>query len=171
MALLSLCGLTADEIYDLIRPFGFTYSHSVSVSHSIYKKGTREISNIINIPKKLKESLKEVTYTGIFDPVASEISEDKTVKYLFSTEAGKQFETVYIPDQKRNTVCVSTQSGCRMGCPFCISGRYGFHGSLSAGEIINQIISIPFSEKITHVVFMGMGKEWIILKMCLKLVR
>ena len=76
-----------------------------------------------------------------------------------------------MPDKKRNTVCVSTQSGCRMGCPFCVTGRYGFHGNLSAGEIVNQVISIPEASKITHVVFMGMGEPMDNLENVLKACR
>lgn len=98
------------------------------------------------------------SWSGISDPLSSEVSQDKTIKYLFRTSSGKQYEAVYIPDNNRHTVCVSTQSGCRMGCPFCVSGRYGFHGNLTAGEIVSQILGIPYSEKITHVVFMGMGE-------------
>ena len=164
----SLCGLTAEEIFSLIGPSGFTFSHAVSISNSIYKKSTGEISQITKIPKKLKEELTSNAYSGIFMPVASEVSVDKTVKYLFRTETGKEFETVYIPDNKRNTVCVSTQSGCRMGCQFCVTTRYGFRGNLSAGEIINQIISIPNAGKVTHVVFMGMGEPFDNLENVLK---
>ena len=87
--------------------------------------------------------LKENFSTGIFPPVASELSADGTIKYLFRTSDGRLFESVFIPDNKRNTVCVSTQSGCRMGCSFCVTAGYGFHGNLSAGEIVNQVISIP----------------------------
>lgn len=158
MALKSLCGFTADELYDLIKPYDFSYSNALSVLNSVYKKRNREIPDFIKIPQKLKETLISSSWPGIFDPVSSEVSEDKTVKYLFITNCGKRYEAVYIPDIKRHTVCVSTQSGCRMGCPFCLSGRYGFHGNLTAGEIVSQILSIPHSEKITHVVFMGMGE-------------
>ena len=102
--------------------------------------------------------LKENFSTGIFPPVASELSADGTIKYLFRTAEGKLFETVYIPDKKRNTVCVSTQSGCRMGCSFCVTAGYGFHGNLTAGEIVNQVISLPGAGTVTHVVLMGMGE-------------
>jgi 23S rRNA (adenine2503-C2)-methyltransferase len=86
------------------------------------------------------------------------LSADKSIKYLFATADGRSFETVYIPESKRTTVCVSTQSGCRMGCSFCVTADYGFRGNLSAGEIVNQIISLPEARKVTHVVFMGMGE-------------
>jgi len=154
----SLCGSTADEIFHLIEPSGFTFSHAVSVANNIYKKRTIDISQMTNIPKKLKDELNANTLCGIYNPVISEVSIDKTVKYLFRTESGKEFETVYIPNNNRNTICVSTQSGCRMGCPFCVTARYGFRGNLSTGEIVNQIIGIPEAGKITHVVFMGMGE-------------
>ena len=154
----SICGMSADEIFNLISIWGFSYSHAVSISNSIYKKKATEISHFSKIPKKLKTQLAESSISGTFIPVLHEVSKDKTIKYLFRTDAGKEFETVYIPDGKRNTVCVSTQSGCRMGCPFCVTSGYGFRGHLSAGEIINQIISIPDAHKITHVVFMGMGE-------------
>jgi 23S rRNA (adenine2503-C2)-methyltransferase len=154
----SLCGLTADEIYDLIHSSGFTQAQAVSVSNSIYKKHISDISHFTKIPFSLKEMLSKVSYTGINLPLASEESKDKSVKYLFRTEDGKEFETVYIPDKMRNTVCVSTQSGCRMGCSFCVTAKYGYRGNLTAGEIVNQIIAIPQSENVTHVVFMGMGE-------------
>ena len=154
----SLCGLTVDEIFNLFdSPVG-NYTHALKVANSIYKKRTNDISAIEGIPNKLKEELSGKAFSGLNYPVTSQLSVDKTVKYLFRTEEGNFFETVYMPDNKRNTVCVSTQSGCRMGCPFCVTASYGFRGNLSAGEIVNQVISIPDSGKVTHVVFMGMGE-------------
>lgn len=154
----NLCGLTSNEIFDLISHSGFTINHAVAVSNAVYKKGISEISQIPKIPKKLKEALESIAITGIFSPISFELSADKTVKYLFMAESGKRYETVYLTDHKRNTVCVSTQSGCRIGCLFCVTGRYGFHGNLTAGEIVNQVISIPEASKVNHVVFMGMGE-------------
>lgn len=154
----SLCGLTPDEIYDFIKNDGYHLSHAIAVALGIYRKRITEISEIPVIPKKLKIYLENYFNSGVFVPLNSEISVDKTVKYLFRTQEGKLFETVFIPDLKRNTVCVSAQSGCRMGCPFCVTAKYGFHGDLSAGEIVNQIISLPEAGRITHVVFMGMGE-------------
>jgi 23S rRNA (adenine2503-C2)-methyltransferase len=154
----ALCGLTTGEIFELIEPSGFSMSHALLISNIIYKKKISDFSGFLKISKKLKTYLESNSTTGIIPPVRSEVSEDKTIKYLFVTEEGKKFETVYLPDNKRHTVCVSTQSGCRMGCPFCVTGRYGFHGNLTAGEIVNQIVSIPDAGKVTHVVFMGMGE-------------
>lgn len=153
-----ICGLSANEILDFIGPAGYTLSHSLNVTANIYKKRIDDFSVITGIPKKLKDYLTLYANTGIMPPVASEVSSDGTIKYLFRTETNIEFETVYIPDGKRNTVCVSTQSGCKMGCPFCVTGRFGFAGNLSAGEIVNQVIGIPDADKVTHVVFMGMGE-------------
>lgn len=150
--------MTPDEIFNFIKQEDYHLSHAVAITLGIYRKRITSITEIPAIPKKLKAQLDNDFDLGIFKPVASELSIDKTVKYLFRTAEGKVFETVFIPDLKRNTVCVSTQSGCRMGCPFCVTAKYGFHGDLSAGEIVNQIISLPDAGKITHVVFMGMGE-------------
>ena len=138
-----ICGLTADEIFRLISRSGFSGDHAVAISNAIYKKRISDVTLIPGIPKKLKNELRSDVITGIYLPVDSEVSADRTVKYLFRTETGKEFETVYIPDNKRNTVCVSTQSGCRMGCPFCVTGKYGFHGNLSAGEIVKPGYKYP----------------------------
>ncbi len=154
----NICGLTAGEIFDLINQEGFTMKHAISVSNEIYKRHNSDISLYEKIPKKLRELLSNKAETGIFFPQKEIVSDDKSVKYLFRTRSGKEFETVYIPDGKRHTVCVSTQSGCRMGCSFCATAEVGFKGNLTAGEIVNQIIALPQADKITHIVFMGMGE-------------
>ena len=154
----SICGLNSNEIYASIASSGFTVSNAISIANGIYKKGKRNISQIEKIPKDLKNKLDSESCSGILDPVFESVSKDGTIKYLFKTESGLAFETVFIPDNKRGTVCVSTQSGCKMGCPFCATAGYGFRGNLTAGEIVNQIISIPFAQNVSHVVFMGMGE-------------
>jgi 23S rRNA (adenine2503-C2)-methyltransferase len=154
----SLSGLSAEEIFSFIEPAGFKYSHALSVANGIYRKQCRDIGKLDRIPSKLRIHLEENFICGIFPPENSERSADGTIKYLFSSAGGKLFETVFIPDKKRNTVCVSTQSGCRMGCSFCVTGSYGFHGQLTAAEIVNQVLAIPEAGRITHVVMMGMGE-------------
>ena len=153
-----LCGMTPDEIYGFISAGGYDQSHAVAIAKGFYRKRIRDIHALPGIQKKLKILIDDDFIPGVFDPEALQASVDGSVKYLFRTNDGKAFETVFLPDKKRNTVCVSTQSGCRMGCPFCITARYGFHGNLSAGEIVNQIIGIPPAARIDHVVFMGMGE-------------
>jgi 23S rRNA (adenine2503-C2)-methyltransferase len=153
-----LCGLTPDEISGLIQAEGYNYSQAVKVAKSIYRKRIADISQIAGIPKSLKIYLDNTAAAGFYSPVASEVSADKSIKYLFISPEGKKFESVWIPDIKRRTICVSTQSGCRRGCPFCVTAKYGFHGNLSSGDIVNQVLSIPDAGNVTHVVFMGMGE-------------
>jgi len=153
-----LCGLTASEISGLIQPGGFDHSAAIKVANNIYKKRITNLPDLTGISKKLISFLESNSETGIYPPAASEVSGDGTIKYLYISPEGLKIESVWLPDNKRRTVCVSTQSGCRMGCPFCVTGRYGFHGNLSAGDIVNQVISLPGSQVATHVVFMGMGE-------------
>lgn len=156
----SICGLTADEVFNRIGPSGFSYSHATLVTNGIYKKRIKDFAHLPRISNSLRQVLYAVFSTGLFDPLQYEESSDRTRKYLFRNKAGLLYETVYLPDNKRHTVCISVQSGCRMGCTLCATSRYGFHGNLSAGEMVNQVIGIPEASLITHVVFMGMGEPF-----------
>ena len=85
-------------------------------------------------------------------------SVDGTIKYLFATGNGNFVEAVYIPTDDRATLCVSSQVGCKMNCLFCMTGKQGFTANLTANQILNQIQSVPESESLTNLVFMGMGE-------------
>jgi 23S rRNA (adenine2503-C2)-methyltransferase len=85
-------------------------------------------------------------------------SVDGTKKYLFRALNQKYIETAYIPEEKRSTLCVSSQVGCKMGCLFCMTGKQGFQGNLTAGEILNQYRSISEWKALTNIVYMGMGE-------------
>jgi len=111
-----------------------------------------------NLSLKARALLSENYDTGIIPPVDVQESVDGTRKYLFPALGGKYIETAYIPDGKRSTVCVSSQIGCKMGCLFCMTGKQGFQGNLSSGEILNQYRSIPEWRSITNLVYMGMGE-------------
>jgi len=91
-------------------------------------------------------------------PVDAMRSVDGTVKYLYRVGEGHYVEAVYIPEEDRATLCVSSQVGCKMNCKFCMTGKQGFTGNLTAGQIINQINSLPERDKLTNVVMMGMGE-------------
>ena len=147
--------MTYEEILDL--PVS-DKSHAWSIANTLYKKGIDDIMLFPDIPGKIKENLNKIVCQGILKPVASEKSSDGTIKYLFRNDRSLEFETVYLPGKKRNSVCVSSQSGCRMGCPFCVTGKYGFRGNLSVRDMVSQVIGLPVPEKVTHVVFMGMGE-------------
>ncbi|NOR35093.1 MAG: 23S rRNA (adenine(2503)-C(2))-methyltransferase RlmN, partial [Bacteroidales bacterium] len=124
----------------------------------LYKKEVSTFEEMTNISLKARALLKENYDTGIMSPTDVQVSVDGTKKYLFPALEGKFIETAYIPDGKRHTVCVSSQVGCKMGCLFCMTGKQGFQGNLSSGEILNQYRSIPEWRSITNLVYMGMGE-------------
>ncbi len=122
----------------------------------IYRRRIGSFDMINDIPRDVISQLTENFTTGISEPVSSSASADGSVKYLFQTGSEMLHEAVYLPEGKRHTVCISVQAGCRMGCRFCATGQNGWKGNLTAGEIINQVISLPHN--VTHVVMMGMGE-------------
>ncbi len=153
-----LVGLTYSEIKSVIAGMGFKTIHASTIVNYLYKRRIPDLSRVPDIPMALHDILHKNRESGIRGPVSSESASDGTIKYLFRTGEGKEFETVYIPEKKRNTVCVSTQAGCRMGCKYCATAQYGYHGNLTAGEILGQVLRIPEASVIDHVVFMGMGE-------------
>jgi len=151
-----LTGLSPAQLENLLETNQTDKKYTQRLLYWVYRRKITSLSEIDDIPKKVIGKLSEVFETGITLPYSSMESADGSVKYLFRSAEGKYYESVYIPDGKRKTLCVSVQSGCRMGCSFCATGRYGWHGNLTSAEIINQVTSLPF--EVTHVVFMGMGE-------------
>lgn len=142
-------------------------------------KGILDPEAMKNIPGDLRETLKEKLLCEPLTLVRRECSTDGTRKYIFALKrgafAGKMVESVFIPEDKRGTVCISSQVGCVLDCPFCHTGTQGFEANLSAGEIIAQVLAIkadlraeplsvqsvdgePLHSDITHIVYMGMGE-------------
>lgn len=131
----------------------------------MYVKKVRSFDQMTNISKASREALAARFDLGVASPVGTAESSDGTKKYLFPVEcvvAGRveesAVEAVMIPDEDRRTLCVSSQAGCRMGCRFCMTGRQGWHGNLSASDIINQFLSVDEASSLTNTVFMGMGE-------------
>jgi 23S rRNA (adenine2503-C2)-methyltransferase len=125
----------------------------------LYKKKISSIAEMSNIAAAKRTYLEEHFETGLTPPARAIHSADGTVKYLFPA-AGTFVEAVYIPSGERATLCVSSQAGCKMSCLFCMTGKQGFTANLTAGEIINQIHSIPETRTLTNIVFMGMGEPF-----------
>jgi len=112
----------------------------------------------LNVPTELCKLLEDnFSIKSLKEELKME-STDGTVKWLYKTADDLPVETVMIPTETRASVCVSTQSGCAMGCAFCRTGRMGLNRSLEAGEILEQIINVCRDYKVTNVIFMGMGE-------------
>jgi 23S rRNA (adenine2503-C2)-methyltransferase len=132
--------------------------------HWIYAKRKREIREMANVPKKLRDELTRKFKIPSLDLVKSETSPSrKTRKFLFKIPTGGKIESVLMEDGERITVCLSTQVGCALGCTFCATAKMGFQKNLSVGEIIDQFLILQSSSKkrITNVVFMGMGEPFL----------
>ena len=153
-----LFGLTLEELSALSVSLGLPKYTGRQLAQWLYNKEVSAFDEMTDLSKKARSLLKEHFVTGIKEPVGVQESVDGTKKYLFSALEGKFIETAYIPDGKRHTVCVSSQVGCKMGCLFCMTGKQGFQGNLSSGDILNQYRSIPEWRSITNLVYMGMGE-------------
>jgi 23S rRNA (adenine2503-C2)-methyltransferase len=156
----SLLGMTKAEIELVVAEIGLKKFVARQITDWLYKKHVISIDEMTNISLKDRERLKEQHEIGRQEPVNVKVSKDGTKKYLFNSSANKFIETAYIPDVDRHTLCVSSQVGCKMGCLFCMTGKQGFQGQLTAGEIINQISSILERDKLTNIVYMGMGEPF-----------
>lgn len=154
----SLLGLTLEQITDIAQSTGLRRFAGAQITQWVYPKRATSLEQMTNLSIQARATLARTFEIGRLQPTHHQISTDGTIKYLFDSLQGKPVETVYIPDSDRATLCISSQSGCRMGCRFCMTARGGFSANLSSGEIINQIISIPHSERLTNIVYMGMGE-------------
>ena len=155
-----LFGKTLDELKEVTVQVGLPKFAAKQIADWLYKKDIRSIDEMTNLSVKGREALKEQFEFGLTKPTKVQASIDGTKKYLFPTDHAKFIETAMIPDDDRKTVCVSSQVGCKMGCLFCMTGKQGFQGHLTAGEIVNQIRSIDEAGEVSNIVYMGMGEPF-----------
>jgi len=153
-----LFGKTLNELKEIVLELGLAKFVASQIADWLYKKDISSIDEMSNLSKKTKSLLNKKYIYGLTASVSVQKSNDGTKKYLFPTLNGKFIETAYIPETKRNTVCVSTQVGCKMACEFCMTGRQKFHGDLKAATIVNQIKALPEWQKVSNIVYMGMGE-------------
>lgn len=151
-------GLTLSELQTVVKHLGMPGFSAKQIASWLYDKKVTTIDEMSNLSLKHRALLKENFEVGAEAPVEAMRSVDGTVKYLYRAGEGHFVEAVYIPDDDRATLCVSSQVGCKMNCKFCMTGKQGFTANLTANQIINQISSLPEREKLTNVVMMGMGE-------------
>ena len=153
-----LYGKNPAELAALCAETGLPRFAAGQLARWLYVKHIENPMLMTDIPAALRALLAERFRQVLTPPERVTESADGTKKYLFRTQQGAYIESAYIPDGDRATLCVSSQAGCRMGCKFCATGRQGLQHSLTAAEILNQIVSLPERDTLTNVVFMGMGE-------------
>ena len=154
----TLYGASLAQLKALCEELGLPRFAHKQIARWLYSRFVTDIDAMTDLSKAARETLKQNCELGLSLPLKESVSTDGTKKYLFRTSEGEYIESALIPDGERMTLCVSSQAGCKMGCKFCATGRMGFRHHLSATEIINQILSIPERDKLTNLVFMGMGE-------------
>ncbi|MCQ2146243.1 MAG: 23S rRNA (adenine(2503)-C(2))-methyltransferase RlmN [Bacteroidales bacterium] len=171
-----LLGKTPEELKQVALNAGLPAFAGKQIARWMYVSRVKSIDEMTNISKAGREKLSELYDLGVIPPMDCQISKDGTKKYLFPVTCARRaslgayanalpseletaaIEAVMIPDDDRKTLCVSSQSGCKMGCKFCMTGRQGFHGNLSVADILAQFIAIDEASELTNCVFMGMGE-------------
>lgn len=153
-----LYGKNPTELAALCAELGMPRFAAGQLARWLYKSHIEEPQQMSNLSKQHRQLLADRTEQVLSAPVAVSESKDGTKKYLYRTLQGAYVESAYIPDGDRATLCVSSQAGCRMGCRFCATGRQGLQHNLTAAEILNQIVRLPERDKLTNLVFMGMGE-------------
>lgn len=155
-----LLGNTLSDLKLIAGKLGLPAFVADQIAYWLYKTNIQSFDEMTNISKKARTLLAEQYDLGVVAYVKVQQSDDGTKKYLYPVSNHKYIETAFIPEEKRNTLCVSSQVGCKMGCLFCATGKQGFQAQLSSGQILNQLRSLPERELITNIVFMGMGEPF-----------
>lgn len=154
--------LSYEELQSLMEELGQPSFRTKQLYQWIHEKNVCSFSEMTNLPLSLREQLAERFSISQPKEIAKQVSKDGSRKYLLEFEDGNSVETVGMPSRNRLTVCVSSQAGCGMGCNFCATGMSGLSRSLTAQEIVDQVIHVSrdFDERVTSVVFMGQGEPF-----------
>lgn len=156
----ALLGRTLTELLEITENFGLPKFTAKQIAQWVYQKKAEDIAEMSNLSKRARELLSEKYEIGAIPHSGVQESTDGTKKYLFPSGQHNFIEAAYIPEDKRNTLCISTQAGCKMGCLFCMTGKQGFQADLSPGEIVNQLWNLPEKDEVSNLVFMGMGEPF-----------
>ena len=154
----NLYGMTLTRLREICRDEALPAFAAGQIARWLYVRRVQQVDAMTDLSRAAREKLARRFEARLTPPLRTSVSADGTKKYLFGTPDEGFIEAAYIPDGERATLCVSSQVGCRMGCRFCATGRQGLRRSLSTGEILNQILAIPESARLTNIVFMGMGE-------------
>ena len=156
----SLFGKTLKELEIIAADNGLQRFAARQISDWLYKKHVSHIDEMSNLSIAFRKTLNEKFSVGRTKHVKVQVSTDGTKKYLYPVLNQKFIEAAYIPESDRATLCVSSQVGCKMGCLFCMTGKQGFQGQLTSLDILNQVASLPEFDKLSNIVYMGMGEPF-----------
>ena len=137
-----LLGLTSSDLCQFLESLGEKPYHGKQLYRSIYKSRLFRIGEMTDLSRTLRERLLQCSRLTLPQTTLSQLSVDGTRKYLFELSDGKKIESVFIPEEHRDTLCISTQVGCPMDCKFCLTALIGLARNLTAGEIAGQVLSI-----------------------------
>ncbi|MDQ7005591.1 MAG: 23S rRNA (adenine(2503)-C(2))-methyltransferase RlmN [Ghiorsea sp.] len=172
MNILSLASINLEQLQHSMKSWGLPAFRAKQIL-DWRNKGILDLSAMKNIPNSVKDALLEHIQVQPLKLVSKQKSTDGTRKYLFALQRDNQslkhIETVFIPEESRGTVCISSQAGCVLDCPFCHTGTQKFEGNLTAAEIMAQVLAVKYDllqdpmkhdlhHKVTHIVYMGMGE-------------
>ena len=157
-----LSGLTEAELTSLIGKLKWPSFKAKQIYSWIYKKCISSIDEMTDLSVKDRQFLNANYKLSPLELTEKQISQDKTIKYLWKLNDGSLVESVrmFLEDHDSYSACISSQVGCAVGCPFCATGKIGFKRNLKAGEIVDQILGIQrdTKERISNIVFMGQGE-------------
>jgi 23S rRNA (adenine2503-C2)-methyltransferase len=176
---LHLTGLTEDELREFVRSLGEPDYRARQIFASLHRRRLRSFEEMTDLPKEVRATLAERATASTLTVESRYISEDGTRRYLMKTHDGLPVETVFIPEERRDTICFSSQSGCPLQCSFCLTAKLGLLRTLTAGEIVEQIIvalNDAYGEgrptpRGTNLVAMGAGEPFLAFDPLMKALR
>ena len=154
--------LTLEELQDLVKELGQPAFRAKQLNEWIHDKNVCSFDEMTNLPAALREKLSEWFSFNVPVELVKQVSKDGSRKYLLQFSDGVSVETVGMPNRNKLAVCISSQAGCAMGCAFCATGLAGLSRSLTAQEMVDQVLHVArdFGERVTSVVFMGQGEPF-----------
>ena len=171
----NLLGLNLEELENFAVSFGQPRYRGRQIYHGIYARRVRDFSGLTDLNRDFRDTI--ASHQGIIYPKVERefASRDGAVRYLFRLQDGNLVETVYMPEEDRTTLCLSSQVGCALDCRFCFTALLGAKRNLTAGEIIGQVLAVAAGQKVArgtrlNLVFMGMGEPLLNLPQVLKAV-
>jgi len=160
--MINLIGFPEEKLKQLFADWGLPDYRAHQVFSWIYHHNVRRFEEMTNVSKYLRTRLTEHFVIALPRIAAKTHSQDGSIKYLFELDNGAQVESVWMPDDTRKTLCISSQVGCRLACSFCLTATMGLKNNLTSGEIVGQVLAVnddlPEEDQVTNIVMMGMGE-------------